>query len=199
MSDFSNFLDDIRAWIVHKEYSDAVVTSFVRTAETTLSQTLRVKEMIVIADAITTQGRIALPVDWVEAELVRFSGGKPLEFKTNNDFYGADNKGRNWYTILGNVIEFGAPIDEVEGLSVEMAYYQFIPTMTDAGTWLWSKYYNIFLQSANAAGALYAQEYDRATQIEGLASGWVQTANDTYKRGKTSGSVLRKVAPRRIG
>lgn len=199
MSDFTNFLTDVKAWVLRPDYSDPLVTSFVRMAETTLSQSLRVRESIVVADAVITNGVVPLPVDWVAAEFIRFTGGKPLEYKDNQSFYNADNRGWNWYTILGSNIEFAAPIDQINGLSITMAYYQFVPTFVDGATWLYQKYYNLYLQSCNAAAALYAQEFDRATAIETLASGLVESANNTYLVSKTSGSVLRKIGPRRIG
>lgn len=199
MTDFSNFLDDVRLWVGRKDYSDAVVTSFVRMAETSLSQTMRVGKMVVRSEAIATEGRIALPADFLEAEMVRFPSGKPLEYKDPDTFYSAVNKGSRWYTILGQEIEFGAPIDAIEGLSVSMSYFQHVPAFTEASTWLHRYYYNIFLQSCNAAAALYGQEFDRATALEGLVSGMVSAANDTYTRGKTSGSVLRVGNPKRIG
>jgi hypothetical protein len=199
MSDFTDFLAVVKEWVGRTDYSDAVTTSFVRMAETTLTLSLRVREMIVTSDAIVTEGKVALPIDWAEAELIRFTGGKPLIYIPHNDFYGADEKRTNWYTLLGNDIEFGSPIDEIEGLEVTMSYYQHIPTFTDDATWLFSKYYNIYLQSCNAAAALYSQEFERATSLEGFVSTMVEAANGMFRRGNISGSVLRRPPPARIG
>lgn len=198
MSDFSNFLTDIRNWTGRPDFDDTLVTSFVRMVETSLKDSLRVREMVVRAKAVVTTGVVALPEDWVEAEQIRFTDGKPLEYKTNDAFYGGERNRTN-YTILGNDIEFGAPIDEVEGLAVTMAYYQHIPTFTNASTWLHAKYYNIFLQACNAAAAMYSQEFERASSINEFVSSMVDAANATYRRGKVSGSVLRVTPGRRLG
>lgn len=197
MSDFTDFLNVIRKWTARPDYDDAIVTSFVRMAETTLSQSLRVKEMIVRSVATITEGRVSLPLDFVEAEFILSPKGNPLLYRTNEEFYGRDVKPDFWYTIVGGEIVFSAPIDEIEGTEITMYYFQFVPSFTDGSTWLHSKYYNIFLQSCNAAAALFSQEYERATAVEGVASSLVEAANMTYQRAKTSGSVHRTQQVRR--
>lgn len=197
MSDFTNFLDDVRRWVARPDWDDATVTSLVRMAETTLSQSLRVKEMVVRSVATITDGRVALPVDFVEAELILGPNGKPLVFRSNNEFFNADRKPHHWYTIVGRDIVFAAPIDLIDGTEITMWYFQFVPQFVDASTWLHTYYYNIILQSTNAAAALFAQEFERASSIEGLASGLVQSANGTYEKSKSSGSVLRTQLVRR--
>jgi hypothetical protein len=197
MSDFTDFLSNVKKWVGRPDFDDALTTSFVRMAETTLSQTLRVKEMVVRSVATITEGRVALPLDFVHAELIVGPKGKPLLFRSPTEYFEKDHRPEHWYTIIGGEILFAAPIDEIEGAEITMWYFQFVPTFTGASTWLHSKYYHIFLQSCNAAAALFSQEYERATSIEGIASGLVQMANDTYEKSKTSGSVLRTQLVRR--
>lgn len=199
MSDFTNFLDDIRTWTGRPDFSDQLVASFVRMAETTLTLSLRVREMVVTADAICTENKVALPEDWAEANLIRFTGSKPLHYQTEEDFYSALYKDPSRYTILGNDIEFGAPIDQTEGLAVTMSYFQHIPQFADTGTWLYQKYYVIFLQACNAAAALYSQEVQRASEINGTVGPMIEAANAMYRRGNISGSVLRRNTGRKIG
>lgn len=199
MSDFTVFLDDIRSWIVHKEYTDPVVTSFVRMAETTLSQSLRVRQMMLTETLPVTDGQADLPDAFVEAEMLRVGTNKPLEFKTVEDFFSNEGRKNNWYTILANKIVLGWEYSVDETPSVEMTYYTFVPTFTSATNWLHQKYYNIFLQSSIAAAALYAQEWERASSIEALASGLVDAANNTHKTGKVSGSILKVSRGRVIG
>lgn len=199
MSDFSTFLDDIRNWTGRADYSDAIVTSFVRMVETQIKDALRVREMIVRSNAVITgDGEVALPEDWVEAEQIRIADGKPLEFITNDEFWNG-SRHRGNYTIIGNDIAFGADIDEVTGLTVSMAYYQHLPQFVDESTWFHTKYYNIFLQSCNAASALFNQEFERAASINEVVGSMIEAANATYRRGKISGSVLRTKPGKRIG
>ena len=197
MSDFTDFLSIVRKWVGRPDFDDSLTTSFVRMAETTLSHTLRVKEMIVRSVATIVEGRVALPLDFVEADLILGPEGKPLLYRTNEEFFSESTKPKHWYTIVGNEIAFSAPIDEIDGTEIVMYYFQFVPTFVDASTWLHSKYYNILLQSCNAAAALYSQEFERATAVEGVASTLVENANATYTRSKTSGSVLRTQIVRR--
>lgn len=195
MSDFTDFLAQIKSWTARPDYSDDIVTSFVRMAETTLRDVLRVREMIVDADATIVQRKVALPVDWIEAYMVSDANDKPYHYLPRGDFFAGKDIGKDKYTIRGNYLWFSAPIDEIEGLGVSMSYFQHIPTFTDASTWLHSKYYNIFLQSCNAAAALYSEEFERAATINGFVTGLVEAANATMKRGEISGSKL--LVPRR--
>lgn len=199
MTDYTTFQDNIRDWVGRKDFSDALVTSFIRMAETSLTQSLRVREMVVTADALLVDNKVALPYDWVEAEFVRFTNGKPCYFLTNSDFYDGTPKGADKYTILGSEIEFGKQIDPSVGLSVTMSYYQQIPSFTDVSTWLHAKYYNIFLQSCNAAAALYSQEIERAATLNEFVGTLAEAANATYRRGKVSGSVLKVSGGKAIG
>lgn len=199
MSDFTNFLDDIREWAIHKEYTDSVVTSFVRMAETTLSQSLRVRPMMVTETLTVTNGRATIPDDFVEAEMLRVGTNKPLEFHTVEDFFSNEGRKKMWYTFLAGDIVLGWEYNEGDTQNVEVTYYQFIPQFTVNTNWLHTKYYNIFLQSALAAAALYAQEYERASSVEAFASGLVESANNTHRVGKVSGSGLKMSRGRAIG
>lgn len=199
MTVFTDFIGNIRDWTGRPDYSDALVTSFIRMAETTIKDSLRVREMIVDADAVITDRRVALPADWVEAHMITDANMRPYYFLTNDDFFSAKNNGKDKYTLRGNYIWFNAPISETEGLGVSMSYYQHIPPLTEDATWLHSKYYNIFLQSCNAAAALYSQEFERASSINGIVGGLIEAANMSYVRGKVSGSTLKIKQGRPIG
>jgi len=50
---YSDFLDNIRNWLVHPEYDDNLVDGFVRSAESNLNRQIRVKEMIEIDEQST--------------------------------------------------------------------------------------------------------------------------------------------------
>jgi len=200
MTDYTVFQDAVRDWVGRSDFSDATVTSIIRMAETTLSQSLRVRQMVVRADAIIANGRVALPLDFIEAEIIRITNGAPLVFRTPDEFYVNTVRPKEWYTILGEEIEFGAPIPEIEGLRITMSYFQHVPTFVDVATWLYTYHYNIYLQACNASAALYAQEFERATSIEGIVSGLVEIANMNYNKGKISGSTLRtRLVRKRIG
>lgn len=200
MSDYTDFMDQIRSWTARQDYSDSIVTSFVRMAETTLRDVLRVREMIVDAEALIVNRKVALPVDWIEAYLVTDANDRPYHYIARDDFFSGKDIGKDKYTIRGNYLWFSAPIDISEGLGVHMSYFQHIPPFTETSTWLHSKYYNIFLQSCNAAAALYGEEFERAATINGFVSGLIEAANATMKRGEISGSTLRVPARgKRIG
>lgn len=199
MSDFTVFLDDIKKWVARPDWSNELVTSFVRMAETTLTQVMRVREMIQISTAlIDSSGRAELPPDWEAMDYVRKLGGKPYVFKTKHDFLNMDETAGH-YTIVGNFILFGGSIDANVGQEVEISYYQSVPQMTDTTNWLHTHYYNIFLMACCAPAALYAEEYERSTMLETTSSNFVVTANSASAAGQISGSVLKRGNIRRIG
>lgn len=190
MTDFSVFLDSIRDWIVRPDFDDQTVTSFVRMAEAALTRNMRVKEMEKMATAIVVDNKVALPVDYIEMCMVLPVGGKPLTFKSKLEFYSTATKNPMWYTIIGGNIVFGAPIEAVSGYEVSIDYFASIPAFSADATWLYSNYYDIFLQACCAAAAAYGQEYDKASSINAMVNEMVGSANEQFIRGKTSGSHL---------
>lgn len=201
MSDFTQFLDDIREWAIRLDWPDNVVTTFVRSAESQLSRLMRVKEMIVIADAQVARNRVTLPIDWRELDYVRVNNGEPLTYQSRDDFFREKSDFYNRYTIVGNYILFGSPdvTGLPDGLPCEISYYQASPKFTDAGTWLYNYYYDIFLKKCLAFGAQFSEEVDKAAAFHAEANDLVDIANDEQMRSKISGSVLRRPRNRRIG
>jgi hypothetical protein len=202
MSDFSVFLDDIRDWAIRPDWADSTVTTFVRQSESQLSRLMRVKEMIVIADAQVAENRTTLPLDWRELDYVRLNNGEPLTYQSRDDFFrekGDDFSTR--YTTVGNYILFGStdPTELEDGMPVEISYFQAAPKFTDTATWLHSWYYDIFLKKCLAFGAEYSEEVDKATAYHGQVNDLVAAANNEYLVQQVSGSVLRRPRPRRIG
>lgn len=198
MSDFTDFLDQIRSWAMRPDLSDDVVTSFVRMAEASLNNALFVKESLVIAtETVDAVGRVTLPSDFRSMDYLRRNGGTPLRFVVKDDYMTMeDNTG--YFTIIGQELLVGGEIG-VDGIVVEMGYYTNVPVFSDAATWLYSKYYNIYLQSALAAAAMYSRELEQATSLAQAASALVQAANELSHNSQIGGGVLKKRVPVRIG
>lgn len=192
MSDFSDFLNTVREWAIREDWSDNLVTSFIRTAESELSRNMRVKEMIIIADAQIEEARTKLPLDWRELDFVRLNGGKPIRYMPVADF---NDKAEGWksrYTIIGNTIEFGTDIPAPNGLAVEISYYAATPKFSETNTWLQDYYYDIFLQKCLAIGLLYSRKMEDYAALSALVDNLVAIANEEHKISNYSGSPLKR-------
>lgn len=202
MTAYSDFLDNIRTWVVHPEYDDNLVDSFVRSAESNLNRQMRVKEMIEIDDAIVTTRRVTLPSGWQELDTVRLNDSEPLTYVSRSDFYGRKQPLTDKYTIVGNYILFGSDnVNAIDGYPVELSYYKAVPHLSVSDTtWLHDNYYDIYLQACLVPAYLYGQETDRSLAVSTYVGSLITDANDKDMIAKVSGSQLKMPRSRmRIG
>ena len=68
MTDFSDFKAQIADWQNRQDWSDVLVTSFVRMAEQKMNAELRVSRMINSIDGLIASRCAPLPDDWLEFE-----------------------------------------------------------------------------------------------------------------------------------
>ncbi len=203
MTALTDFCNTIRAWLNYgdTEYTDALVTTFVRGAETTLSTTLRVKHMLQIDTGVVVVDRVLLPSDWVGLDLARVVGGSPLTFRTREQFYTAnpndENYNNGFYTISGNylIVKSGW----LDGQTIELHYFQDIPPLTDPATFLLTKYPLLFQFAAMAVAENYARDFDAASVWEGKTTALVTQLNDEYTLSKTPKGQVLRATPRRKG
>lgn len=182
----------IKEWAARPDYSDAVVTSFIRSAETNLSRIMRVKEMIAVVDAPLSQKRVKLPSDWRELDTVRVNSGVPLDFLDRGTFYSGQHDTYSHYTITGDCIEVGSLRDAEDGLPVEITYYAALPTLTGDTNWVLTTYYDLFLQACLVSAYNYNIEPDKATLQSQVVTALVDGANEEHIKSKVSGSRLRR-------
>lgn len=198
MTALTDFCTELREWLNYDEaeYSNTLVTSFIRDAETTVSTSLRVKHMIQIDTAILSESRILLPSDWLEADLVRVVDGDILEFRIRSEFYKEsddENYNANKYTISGNYLIVGDNV--TDGETLELHYFQAIPPMTDPATWLKTYYPALYRFAAMVSAENYARDFDAAAQWLTQVTAIIEQLNDEYKASKTpQGQALK---PRR--
>ena len=131
MSNFSIFKSQIGEWMNRSDWSDDLVTSFVRMAEQKLNAELRIDRMIQFSDEALIASRCApLPDDCLQLELVRIAnlnvpdGYIPIRYKSRDEFYTTvDNWMTGFYTIQGRQIYIGGPPDTVNGQILKLTYY----------------------------------------------------------------------------
>jgi hypothetical protein len=170
--------------------------------EELLSETLRCKHMIQIDTGLVTQTRVLLPLDWLDLDFVRIVDGKPLRFRSRDEFYDnvqADpnyNVGR--YTITGNFLIVGGPIDAIEGKNVELSYYQTIPPLGDQINWLMKYYSRLYVSATMSVASAYTEGGEQQAMMwQKAVDEFVNAINDTHQKSKSSGSKLN--LPRRKG
>lgn len=192
MTALSDLMNVIREWTVRPDYSDTLVDSFIRTAESNLSRSMRVSAMIKISDGLFVEPnkRVVLPGDWRELDLVRVNNSKPLTYRERGAFYSDPDGNKARYTIVGNYIEIGTLGTDPTGMPIEISYYANSPHLGDNGNWLYNAYYDLYLRACLASAYEYNVELDKAASMSSLVGGWVADANEEHRKSKTSGSTL---------
>lgn len=204
MTAIGDYCNVIRGWLNlgASIYPDVVVTSWVRMAEEELNEALRCKHMIQIDDGVLVTGRVLLPSDWLELDLVRLNDGNAMRYEPRDEFYDQslspqpvkfDSSGRQIttgrYTIIGNYLVISNP-DAVNGSNVEIAYYQTIPPLGDTPNWVTTYYSQLYTIATLHVAAMYAIEDERGpmwtTQMDKL----VKEINERHMTAKASGSRL---------
>ena len=156
----------------------SIIPTFIDFAEAEFNRNLRVRQMVVRAEAPIDSRFSALPTDFVEAKdlvIVGTNPVQPLEFITQqemaqqrNTTFTASAK-PNFFTVVGSQFEF-MPTPNAE-YSLEMSYYAKIPALTtDSQTnWLLTDYPDLYLYTSLMHSAPYLKDDERITV-------WVQLA-----------------------
>lgn len=171
-------------------------------AEELLSLSLRCKHMIQIDTGLVTQTRVLLPLDWLELDFVRLIDGKPLKFRARDTFYNNvlndPNYNAGYYTLTGNYMIVGGPIDAIEGKNVEISYFQTIPPLGDEINWLMKYYSRLYVSATMSAAKAYNEgEEQQAVMWQTATQGMVDGINTEFLKSKSSGSKIN--LPRRKG
>ena len=204
MTDFADFKAQIAEWSNRQDWSDALVTSFVRLAEAKLNQELRVALMIQMDDGIITSRCAQLPPDWLAMDLVRVAnengadGFLVARYKARDEFFNQrDTHTWMYYTLVGTTMYFGGEPDPVDGTEYKLAYYGEVPVFSDAQTsWVYTKYPNLYLSAAMMHAYMHAVgEEQNAANAKQLAEDMIQKLNTAHLGSKASGS--RVTTPRR--
>lgn len=198
MSAIEDHCETIRKWL-NFDYDDAVIISWTRMAEELLSTTLRCKHMIAIDTANIIQQRVRLPLDWQSLDFVRLIDGKPILFRSRDDFYNNrfndPNYNEGYYTITGNYLIVGGHVED--GKPVEISYYEAIPPLGEDPNWLMRYYSRLYITATLSAGAAYTFEDERAVTWQAAMQTFVDMINEEHAKSKASGSKV--VMPKRKG
>jgi hypothetical protein len=219
VSDFSDFKTQIAEWANRQDWSDTLVTSFVRMAEQKLNAELRIDLMIQNDEALVIDRCAQLPDDWLQMDLVRLGltwptssppvpywgpadGFLPVHYKARDEFFREpDSCTWRYYTIEGRQIFFGGTPDQVNGKTYKIAYYGEVPAFNDdVDSWVYTKFPNLYLFSALMHADLHAiGEEPTAGALKQLAEDMIGKLNQNHLRAKASGSRVNRSRRRSFG
>lgn len=199
MTAISDFCATIRSWLNYDEYSDALITSWVRMAEELVSENLRCKHMIAITELPVVDRKVSLPADWLALDFVRVKDGKSIQYRSRDQFYSVDgdssSTNNGFYTLTGNFIIVGGEV--TPGMKLDISYYQKIPPLDATDNWLMQYYSRIYLAATLSAASAFGIEDSRAVMWETSLATFIETVNNRDMAAKSSGSSLKM--PRRKG
>ena len=208
MTDFSDFKAQIAEYANRADWSDAVVTGFVRQAEQKLNAELRIDRMIKFATNTVTMRCSTLPDDWLQMELVRIAnmnvpdGFMPIRYKPRDEFYTTNDSWMyGFYTIQGRQIFVGGTPDTVNGQELKITYYGEVPVFSDTQqSWVYTKYPSLFLSAATMFSCLHAVgEEDKAAGAKQLTEDTIQKLNANHALSRASGSRVVRSRVRSFG
>jgi hypothetical protein len=219
VTDFADFKAQLMDYANRQDWSDTLVTSFVRNAEEKLNAELRIRQMICTATNNVTQMCAPLPDDWLEADFMQIasgttpSGWRPIRYRQRDLFFKlpvlpytggswADSRSTNgFYTIEGGTLFFGGPVDDVEGTQFQLSYYAEVPVFSDTvNSWVYTKFNSLYRNCALMHADLHAVgEEDKAGGLKMLAEDQITKLNQNWQRARASGSLLARGRVRSFG
>jgi hypothetical protein len=208
MTDFSDFKTAIAEWANRQDWSDILVTSYVRSAEEKLNAELRIDRMIQTEDAVIASRCAPLPPDWLEMDFVRLandqfaSGFQPIEYKPRHEFFSMDDQvALGNYTLEGRQIFIGGPPDAVNGQVVRIDYYGEVPVFADATpSWVYTKLSSLYRYAALMHADLHALGEEQTSSImKQLCEDMITKLNANHFKSRASGSRLARTRVRSFG
>ena len=196
MTDFADFKSQIADWANRADWSDALVTSFVRQAEQKLNAELRVDRMIQFDEALIRLAlRASCPTTgcrWTSSRIANDNGADgflPIRYKARDEFYNLrDNWTYGYYTIEGRQIYVGPAVPTrstgKRSRSPITAKSPSSPTPRRAGST--RKYPNLYLDAALMHAALHAVSEQSAANFKQLTEDQINKLNAIHLRAKAS-------------
>ena len=210
MTDFSDFKSQIAEWANRQDWSDVLVTSFVRNAEEKLNSELRIDRMMQTDDALIVSRCAPLPDDWLEMDFVRLAvvsdyypaGFAPIVYKPRAEFFATEDQcALGIYTIEGRQLFIGGTPDAVNGQTVRIDYYGEVPVFSDTqDSWVYTKYQSLYRYAALMHADLHAVgEEQTSSMLKSLCEDMIQKLNAVHRYSRASGSRLSRTRVRSFG
>jgi hypothetical protein len=191
-----------------EDWSDDLVTSFIRMAEAKFNQELRVDRMIRFDEALVNCRCIELPDDWLQMDFIRIAnpsvpdGFIPIRYKSRDEFFTTvDNWAYGFYSIQGRNVFIGGAPDAINGQAVRITYYGEVPVFSDTTpSWIYTKFPSLYLSAASMYAFLHSTgEEDKAMGAKQLTEDTIAKLNNDHLRSKASGSRVTRSRVRSFG
>ena len=158
------------------------------------SPALRAREMENRATATADDEYLALPTDYLELIYLKANGSPdtyldpmtPIQATRSqwNDTSG-DLK---FFTVVGDEIKFFP--SPSASTTVEMLYYQKIPSLVTAANWLLTTAPNVYLFGGLLEIYLFKGAMEKAAYFHGLYSGVLNSLNQAQKMSRAGGTLI---------
>jgi hypothetical protein len=208
MTDFADLKLQISEWANRTDWSDTLVTSYIRMAESKFNQELRVAQMIEFDDGVITARCATLPDDWLAMDMVRVAnstgadGFLPARYKSRDEFFTlTDQNSWMYYTLVGATMFFGGTPNPVDGTEYKIAYYGEVPQLSDTQqSWIYTKHPQLYLFAALMHADLHAVgEEQQAANLKSLVEDQINKLNVAHMGSKASGSRVTMPRHRSFG
>jgi hypothetical protein len=207
-------------WANRQDWSDVLVTSFVRSAEEKLNQELRIDRMLKSITSTIATDCAPLPDDWLQSDFVLIAstqtpnGWVPIRYMQRDLFFRlpvtpyyasqpspAATSTWGYYTVEGRQIFFGGPVDSVNGTQFQINYYAEVPVFSDTiSSWVYTKYPTLYRYCALMHADLHAiGEEQSAANMKTLAEDMITKLNNEHQRSRASGSLIARNRMRSFG
>lgn len=208
MTALGDFITSVKEWVDDADPTDALVTQWVRLAETRMNNELRTDVQVVRTYATFDDNCAILPEDWLKTIYVRPQGSRPLGFISNDAYWKLTPQNppyvsasppsdppfpygkQGWYTHVGRTIFVWPPINPDDLTKIEVAYFQMIPPLAQNANPVFVRYPDIYLNCTLAAAVPYLIEDDRLNTFAALATAGIKMANDSSHAARFSGSPM---------
>lgn len=204
ITNLATLKSSISGWLNRSDL-DEYIPQFIQLAESDFNNRLRTREMIKRATASLATEYVPIPAGMLQIRNIQLNTDpqRLLEYKTPEELdelaLTYTTVGRPvYYTLLGEAIQVKPAPDTT--YTVEVAYYNEIPALSDANTsnWLLSKSPNIYLYSALYHSASFLMADERIPVWERLMNTAIETLNYSDQQSKYSG-VAPKISFSTVG
>jgi len=185
-------------WLNRADLTDQIPT-FIQLAEAGLARDLRVRPMVVRADATIDSQYTTLPLDYLEMTTLylRTSPVTKLQFLTQEEMQLKKSQGYpasgtpRYFSVVGTSMEVLPAPDTAQ--TAEMVYYGKTPALSDVNTtnWLLTAHPDIYLWSSLVASAPYLRDDGRLETWRGLLGAALDSLMMSNSRQEFSGGVVK--------
>jgi hypothetical protein len=196
---YAQLKTSIADWLNRSDLTSAIA-DFIMLAEAEFNRTVRVRQMIVRANATLDSEYTQLPSDFLQMENLVLLTTTPtkLEFlsdEQSDDFYtryfSAAGTPR-YYTIIGDTFK-AVPSPGTDTTQVQMTYYGKIAALSDNNTtnWLLTKHPDLYLYGALLQSAPYLQDDSRIPVWNAAYERGIEAMKLEQERANYSGTTPR--------